>query len=246
MCSLYAQIVVINEVFKPFGLFWWLRAWWVMWCVTLSIRADTVWLFLIRDNHQSWSGRQQEISVWAIIRQNTCFFYQPAIMKMYTFGYNQDSCYFRSFNIEMKSIHRYSVSQMSGDLAELLAVTNDKSRVTITWNPFPVAVTRSQYQTQSIVKLSSARGKTSLRRKLDHHDWRCLQYFFLASFSPSFQVTIKWAWNAELGSISHEMRPAIELWSSSLQCPDLSGHRKVKSGGRDQGKHFPSHPVREE
>ena len=41
-----------------------------MWCVTLSIRADTVWLFLIGDNHQSCSGRRQQIFKWGIVRQN--------------------------------------------------------------------------------------------------------------------------------------------------------------------------------
>ena len=41
-----------------------------LWCVTLSIRADIIWLFLIRNNNQSCSGRQHWIFQWGIDWQN--------------------------------------------------------------------------------------------------------------------------------------------------------------------------------
>ena len=49
----------------------------------------------------------------------------------------------------------------------------------------------------------------------------------------SWQHSVHLFNSAKLHPISHEV--TIELVSASLHCPDLSGHRKVKSGGRDQG-----------
>ena len=71
---------------------------------------------------------------------------------------------------EWKNFYLTCVTQLGW-----LSLPLSQSRVAIIWNPFPVAVTRSQYRTLSIVKLGS-NAKSQVRKQS----------------SPSFHLTMIW------------------------------------------------------
>ena len=115
--------------------------------------------FLVRYNHQSYSGRQQEIRVWAIFRQNTCFFNYVVIIRFYWTG---KCMYWKRLLSRPPEGLEYKINltnPMDGDFdvscvtPRLLSLPLRSSRVAIIWNPFPVSVTTSQYH-RAVVKLS--------------------------------------------------------------------------------------------